>query len=138
MDKPLTLRMVQWQPFAVKQDFSPKTPVCSACKRTNRTKNFCRERHKHRHLPWCTVYVLLSALDNADPNTVVVGSSKPVPMSPPTTSQANEEEGSGGTDDPAEDGASKLSATAGTPPTDSSHSTVSPPEEEKKAPACWL
>eukprot|EP00339_Tiarina_fusa_P010461 CAMPEP_0117021444 /NCGR_PEP_ID=MMETSP0472-20121206/16171_1 /TAXON_ID=693140 ORGANISM="Tiarina fusus, Strain LIS" /NCGR_SAMPLE_ID=MMETSP0472 /ASSEMBLY_ACC=CAM_ASM_000603 /LENGTH=251 /DNA_ID=CAMNT_0004726913 /DNA_START=104 /DNA_END=856 /DNA_ORIENTATION=+ len=60
VDKPLTVRMVQWQPFCVREPFDPKTPVCAACKRTNRTRSFCRERHKHRQLPWCTVYVLLT------------------------------------------------------------------------------
>lgn len=111
VDKPLTLRMVQWQPYAVKKNFGPKTPVCSACKRTNRTKSFCRERHKHRHLPWCTVYVLLSTLDNADPTTVVAGASKPSGESPPPS-------------------AAKMPA--GTPPTDSSSTTASPAEAEKK------
>ena len=70
--------MVQWQPFCTKKPFDAKTPVCASCKRTNRTRNFCRERHKHRHLPWCTVYVLLSALDQTDPSTVVAGASKKV------------------------------------------------------------
>jgi hypothetical protein len=78
VDKPMTVRMVQWQPFCVKKAFDPKTPVCAACKRTNRTRSFCRERHKHRQLPWCTVYVLLSALDQTDPSTVVAGASKKV------------------------------------------------------------
>jgi hypothetical protein len=78
IDKPMTVRMVQWQPFCVKKPFDPKTPVCAACKRTNRTRSFCRERHKHRQLPWCTVYVLLSALDQTDPSTVVAGASKKV------------------------------------------------------------
>lgn len=78
IDKPLTVRMVQWTPYQVKTPFDPKTPVCSACKKTNRTRSFCRERHKHRNLPWCTVYVLLSALDSADPSTVVADPSKPV------------------------------------------------------------
>lgn len=72
IDKPMTVRMVQWQPYCVKKPFGgSKTPVCAACKRTNRTRSFCRERHKHRLLPWCTVYVLLSSLDAADPTTVV-------------------------------------------------------------------
>ena len=76
VEKPLTVRMVQWQPFCVKTPFDPKTPVCAACKKTNRTRSFCRERHKHKALPWCTVYVLLSALDQADPSTVVAGPSE--------------------------------------------------------------
>lgn len=78
IDKPLTVRMVQWQPYCVKKPFDPKTPVCASCKRTNRTRSFCRERHKHRQLPWCTVYVLLSAMDQTDPSTVVAGASKKV------------------------------------------------------------
>jgi hypothetical protein len=77
IDRPLTVRMVQWQPYAVRKPFDSMTPVCAACKRTNRTRSFCRERHKHRQLPWCTVYVVLSALDQADPSTVVAGASKP-------------------------------------------------------------
>ena len=78
VDKPMTVRMVQWQPYCVTKPFDAKTPVCAACKRTNRTRSFCRERHKHRQLPWCSVYVLLSTLDAADPSTVVAGSSQKV------------------------------------------------------------
>lgn len=78
VDKPMTVRMVQWQPYCVVKPFDPKTPVCAACKRTNRTRSFCRDRHKHRQLPWCSVYVLLSTLDAADPSTVVAGASKKV------------------------------------------------------------
>jgi len=74
-DKPLTVRMVQWQPYCVKVPFGKKTPVCSACKRTNRTRQFCRDKHEHRQLPWCTVYVLLSTLESAEPDTVVADAS---------------------------------------------------------------
>lgn len=78
IDKPMTVRMLQWQPFCVRKPFDVKHPVCSSCKKTNRTRNFCRERHKHRQLPWCTVYVLLSALESTDPSTVVADPSQPV------------------------------------------------------------
>ena len=78
IDKPMTVRMVQWQPFCVKLPFDPKTPVCSSCKKTNRTRSFCRERHQHRQLPWCTVYVMLSAVESTDPSTVVAAPSKPI------------------------------------------------------------
>jgi hypothetical protein len=80
VDKPFVVRMVQWQPFFVKEDFGPKskTPVCATCKKTNRTRSFCRDRHKHRMLPWCTVYVLLSTHESADPSTVVAAPSIPV------------------------------------------------------------
>jgi hypothetical protein len=79
VDKPMTVRMVQWQPYCVTKPFDAKTPVCAACKRTNRTRSFCRDRHKHRQLPWCSVYVLLSTLDTADPSTIVAGSSQKLP-----------------------------------------------------------
>mmetsp|Transcript_32232 Transcript_32232/g.96637 ORF Transcript_32232/g.96637 Transcript_32232/m.96637 type:complete len:548 (-) Transcript_32232:2392-4035(-) len=78
VDKPLTVRMVQWQPYCVKKAFGPKTPVCSSCKKTNRTRSFCRDRHQHKQLPWCTVYVMLSAVDSTDPTTVVAAPSKPL------------------------------------------------------------
>eukprot|EP00934_Nitzschia_sp_Nitz4_P007825 Nitzschia sp. Nitz4//scaffold198_size39746//28569//30416//NITZ4_007605-RA/size39746-processed-gene-0.37-mRNA-1//1//CDS//3329540530//7815//frame0 len=95
IDRPFTVRMVQWQPYRVKTPFDPKTPVCSACKKTNRTKSFCRERHKHRQLPWCTVYVLLSALDSADPSTVVADPSKPVDENAKVPAKEDGESGNG-------------------------------------------
>ena len=78
VDKPFSIRMVQWQPFCAKEDFDIKTPVCAACKKTNRTRSFCRDRHKHRELPWCTVFVLLSAVESTDPSTVLATPSGPV------------------------------------------------------------
>lgn len=71
VNKPMIVKMVQWQAYCIKTHFDSKTPVCSACKRTNRTKSFCRERHRHRTLPWCTVYVVLSTV--ADSDDVVSG-----------------------------------------------------------------
>mmetsp|Transcript_30493 Transcript_30493/g.34763 ORF Transcript_30493/g.34763 Transcript_30493/m.34763 type:complete len:468 (+) Transcript_30493:139-1542(+) len=88
VDRPLAVRMIQWQPYCVKKPFDPKTPVCSACKKTNRTRSFCRERHKHRQLPWCTVYVLLSPADSIDPATRVA------PESIPKNLDANKDENS--------------------------------------------
>ena len=38
-----------------------KAPICMACKDKNYTRHHCREKQKHRQLPWGTVYVLLSA-----------------------------------------------------------------------------
>lgn len=67
--------MINWQALCLKNDFNEKTPVCASCKKTNRTRTFCRERHKHRHLPWSTVYVVLSAVDATDPSTVVAAPS---------------------------------------------------------------
>ena len=78
VDKPLTVRMVPWSSYCVKSDFDAKTPVCAACKKNNRTRSFCRNGHKHRQLPWCTVYVILSALEATDPSTVVAAPSRPL------------------------------------------------------------
>mmetsp|Transcript_23624 Transcript_23624/g.48891 ORF Transcript_23624/g.48891 Transcript_23624/m.48891 type:complete len:554 (+) Transcript_23624:591-2252(+) len=83
VDKPLTARMVQWQPYCLRDHFGREpdgktAPVCSGCKKTNRTRSFCRDRHHHRQLPWCTVYVMLSSVDTTDPSTIVAGPSIPV------------------------------------------------------------
>ncbi len=37
-------------------------PICTPCKRKNYTKNYCRIRHDHQHLPWGTVYMSLKAV----------------------------------------------------------------------------
>ncbi len=68
--------MSNWQPYCFKKDFHKDTPVCASCKRTNRTRKFCREKHKHKKLPWCTVYVILSAVDSIDPSTMMAAPSK--------------------------------------------------------------
>jgi len=80
VDQPFVIRMFQGRPYCVTEDFAPKskTPVCATCKKTNRTRSFCRDRHKHRNLPWCTVYVLLSTHESVDPSTVVAPPSIPV------------------------------------------------------------
>ena len=77
VDKQFVVRMAQYRPFCVMEDFPPnsKTPVCATCKKTNRTRNFCRKRHKHRKLPWSTVYVMLSTQESADPSTIVAAPS---------------------------------------------------------------
>jgi len=82
VDKPFVVRMVQWRPYSVMEDFPPnsKTPVCATCKKTNRTRSFCRDRHKHRKLPWCTVYVMLSTQESADPSTVMAAPSRKIDM----------------------------------------------------------
>lgn len=78
IDKPMSLRMERKGRYEVRKPFHHKTPVCDSCKRTNRTRSFCREKHKHRQLPWCTVYVLLSAQDQEGPTPATTGSSKSV------------------------------------------------------------
>jgi hypothetical protein len=90
VDKPLTVRMVQWQPFVTRKLFDKNAPVCASCKRTNRTRSFCRERNRHRQLPWCTVYVLLTALDQTDPSTLVAAPSQKVESDGEADSLADE------------------------------------------------
>ena len=52
----------QAYPYCVKSEFvDPKTPCCTECKSVNRTRAFCRETHKHKEVPWNTVFVVLSA-----------------------------------------------------------------------------
>lgn len=92
------IKLAPWQPYCLKEgtnwDPKGKTPVCAVCKKTNRTRNFCRERHLHRHLPWCTVYVTLTALDgssSAENNGMYVTTSTPasvVEMSANASTQA--------------------------------------------------
>ena len=92
VDKPFVVRMVQWRPYSVMEDFPPnsKTPVCATCKKTNRTRSFCRDRHKHRKLPWCTVYVMLSTQESADPSTVVAAPSRKIETEKDTNVNNNE------------------------------------------------
>ena len=61
VDGHFNVKLDKAKPFCIKKNFDSKTPVCTTCKKTNRTRSFCRERHKHKLLPWCTVYVVLSA-----------------------------------------------------------------------------
>lgn len=97
MDKPMVCRMTQWQPYCVPVQFAKneKTPVCAACKKTNRTRTFCRERHKHRLLPWSTVYVLMSTLESVESAATVPAPSKPADgdaTSPPPPATEGESE----------------------------------------------
>jgi len=55
--EPMMTRVLPWQPFCSKKDMDEAMPVCAACKHKNYTKAFCRKRHKHRQLPWSTVYL---------------------------------------------------------------------------------
>ena len=65
-NKVYTVKLNQWHPYSAKKPFNSKTPVCAACKKTNRTRAFCRDRHQHKQLPWCAVYVILSCSDESE------------------------------------------------------------------------
>ena len=48
------------QPYCFKEDKGCSTPICSTCKEKNYTRQYCREKLKHRQLPWGAVYVSLT------------------------------------------------------------------------------
>jgi len=39
-------------------------PICLACKEKNYTRQYCREKLKHRQLPWATAFAILSNTGN--------------------------------------------------------------------------
>mmetsp|Transcript_39997 Transcript_39997/g.93897 ORF Transcript_39997/g.93897 Transcript_39997/m.93897 type:complete len:189 (+) Transcript_39997:163-729(+) len=45
------------RPFKMRRGIGLESPVCYSCKKINHARKFCRERHKHKELPWSTVYV---------------------------------------------------------------------------------
>jgi len=45
------------------QEITMDGPVCLKCKKTNRTKSYCRNKHKHNTLPWNTSFVALTVKD---------------------------------------------------------------------------
>lgn len=40
-----------------------EVPICLACKEKNYTRQYCREKLKHRQLPWATAFAVLSSID---------------------------------------------------------------------------
>lgn len=52
-------KAVSNQPYCLKGDIDPQTPICAPCKDKNYTRTYCRSNKKHRQLPWSTVYVVL-------------------------------------------------------------------------------
>mmetsp|Transcript_21277 Transcript_21277/g.31276 ORF Transcript_21277/g.31276 Transcript_21277/m.31276 type:complete len:368 (+) Transcript_21277:114-1217(+) len=61
VDGPFVAQTVPNQPFCYKNDMDTTLPICATCKSKNYTRSYCRSKMKHRHLPWNTVYVVLSA-----------------------------------------------------------------------------
>ena len=57
----LVAEMAPWKAYDMVHAIDLGTPVCASCKKINHARKFCRERHRHRQLPWSTVYVTLSA-----------------------------------------------------------------------------
>jgi len=49
------------QNFCFKRDVDVSTAICHACKEKNYTRQYCREKLKHRQLPWPSAYARLSA-----------------------------------------------------------------------------
>jgi len=40
-----------------------EVPICLACKEKNYTRQYCREKLKHRQLPWATAFAILSSTE---------------------------------------------------------------------------
>jgi len=59
-DGPLIARALPDQPYIMKGEIDPMTPICTMCKDKNYTRSYCRSKKKHPFLPWSTVYVILS------------------------------------------------------------------------------
>jgi len=53
-------KSMQPQPFCLRGEIDPLTPICAPCKDKNYTRTYCRSNKKHRQLPWSSVHVLLS------------------------------------------------------------------------------
>jgi len=61
VDGPFFAQRVEKQLFCFKADMDTTMPICATCKRKNYTRHYCRSKMQHRHLPWNTVYFVLSA-----------------------------------------------------------------------------
>ena len=83
---PIQAQILPWQPYSCKVDLDADTPVCAACKHKNYTKSFCRTKHKHRQLPWSTVYLLVRSMNG---NTSVPSTSNSYEMSKGTVSSVS-------------------------------------------------
>jgi len=57
---PFLAKAMQPQPFCLKGEINPLTPICAPCKDKNYTRTYCRSNKKHRQLPWSTVHVCLT------------------------------------------------------------------------------
>jgi len=61
LEGPFISRTLPPQPYAIKgETVDPDTPICAPCKEKNYTRSYCRKKQSHRHLPWSTVYTMLS------------------------------------------------------------------------------
>ena len=80
IDSPLESRGFDYhQPYCEKDEVPKGTPICASCKEKNYTRAYCREKQKHKQLPWSTVYVTLYKADGASPSSPTLCS----PCSPP-------------------------------------------------------
>jgi len=76
----------RWRPYEMRRGVDLETPVCCNCKKINHARKFCRERHKHRELPWSTVYVRIYP----SPHPQTLTHNADVLNCPTTHSQSNE------------------------------------------------
>jgi len=60
LDGPFVAKTVPLIPFNLKGKVNPLTPICTSCKLKNYTRTYCRQKKKHRQLPWSAVHVITS------------------------------------------------------------------------------
>lgn len=63
---PFVSKNIDWMPYCYKTEVSADTLICAACKTKNYTRKQCRIKSRHRHLPWSTLYTVLSVDSSAE------------------------------------------------------------------------
>jgi len=69
MDKPFSAKILPdeyHEIFSSAEVLSDVFPVCHTCRRHSLTRHNCRTEALHRNLPWCTVFVSVTALNISD------------------------------------------------------------------------
>lgn len=67
LDGPFAAKVVHPIAFNLKGAVNPLTPTCAACKEKCYTRVHCRQKKKHRQLPWSTVHIICSLSSAAIP-----------------------------------------------------------------------
>jgi len=69
MDKPFSAKILPdeyHEIFSSAEVLSDVFPVCHTCRRHSLTRHNCRTEALHRNLPWCTVFISVTALSISD------------------------------------------------------------------------
>jgi hypothetical protein len=60
LDEPFVVKVVAPIAFNLKGDVNLLTPACAACREKNYTRAHCRQKKRHRQLPWNTIHIICS------------------------------------------------------------------------------